>query len=535
MATMGRPEVATGACRSGPAFKPRGGTAHIRSCRPAGLLGVGILACVASPSALAQRWTIEPGISSHLTWTSNSLLGAGAAQDDTIFDLRPTITIRGEGARLRLSGTVALNGVTYFNGTQPSRVLPEGDLSARLEAVERWLFLEGGVRSSQTSTDPFGVRPEGGSTSNTVTTTQTRFSPYIESSIGPLMRYRIRSDNTWTSESTADAAATTTGAGGYYGRHAVSIEHDPRPFGWRLEAERSETRYVDGVTAPLVTDLARAVVDYALVEDFSLGLRGGYERSSFAPADSRGTIYGAQAKWQPSARTLLAADGERRFFGSAWHLGFSHRTPQLALSLALSRSVQSAPQALFEIPATGNVSALLDAMFTTRIPDPAQRARVVQQFIADQGLPGSTLGSTSIYSQRLSLVTSRSGSIGFTGSRNSLVFSGFYTQTEDVPGAAELATGIAANNNLQYGGGLTFSHRLAATVSLSATVDWSRIRALDAAAPDVTTQAGARVQVNVQASPKTGAVFGGRYRKLDSTIAVSGHEGTLYMGIDHRF
>lgn len=485
---------------------------------------------------MAQRWTIEPGISSQLTWTSNSLLGTGAAQDDTVFDVRPRISILGEGARLRIVGTAALNGIAYLDRSQPSRVLPEGDLTARLEAVERWLYLEAAVRAAQTGANPFGVRAEASSTSNTVTTTQGRFSPSIESAIDPLMRYRIRSDNTWTKDSFADSTvAAPTGAAGYFGRHTASIEHDPRPFGWRAEAERSDTRYDDGATAPLVSDVARLLADYALTSELSVGVRGGYERNSFVAVGQHHAIYGGQARWRPSERTRLSADGERRFFGSAWHIEFDHRTPQFAMSAALSRGIQSTPQSLFEIPATGNVAALLDAMFTTRIPDPAERAKVVQKFIADQGLPSATLGATNIYSQRLSLVTSRSGSVGLVGVRNSLVLSGFYLRTEDVPDAVGLATGLINNNNLQYGAGLTFSHRLAVAVSLSATIDWSRIKALDAAAADLTTQRGARIQFNVQASPKTGAVFGARYRKFESTVAVPGHESSVYMGLDHRF
>ncbi len=485
-------------------------------------------------AAWAQRWMIEPGISSQLTWTSNSLLGTGPAQDDTVLDVRPRISIRGEGARLRLSGTFALNGIAYLDRSQSSRVRPEGDLGARLEAVERWLYLEAGLRAAQTSSDPFGVRPEATSTTNTVTTAQGRFSPSIESAIGPLMRYRIRSDNTWTRESSGDSAVVTAAGGaGYFGRHTALIEQDPRPFGWRLEVERSDTRYKDDATPALVSDLARVSVDYALAEDLSLGLRGGYERNNFLLTDGRHTIYGGQARWRPSERTLLTADGERRFFGSAWRLGFDHRAPKFAMTVSLSRGIQSAPQSVFEVPATGNVEALLLSMFTTRYPDPVERARVVRQFIADQGLPASTLGATSIFSQRLSLVTSQSASLGLIGVRNSLVLSGFYIRTEDLPDAAVLATGLAGSNNVQYGTGLTFSHRLSMAISLGATIDWSRIRSLDAT--DVTSQRGARVQVSLQASPKTGAVFGGRYRKLDSTVAIPGHESAVYFGLDHRF
>lgn len=507
----------------------------------ANLFAAAAVAAAAPSSAWAQKWTIEPGISSRLSWTSNAQFGTDAeAGSDTTLDVRPRIAVRAEGSRLRLAGSVALNGIAYADHTLPSRVLPEGDLSARLEAVERWLFVETSARVFQTSRDAFGVRPEGTSTSNTLTTTVGRFSPYVQGPIGPLTRYRIRSDSTWTNDSSVDSGTAASGASGYFGRYAAFIESDPRPLGWRLEAERSETRYRDEATTPLVGDLARFVVDYAITAELSAGLRAGYERNNFVSTGTKNyTTYGGQARWQPSARTLLTGEGERRFYGSAWRLRFEHRAPRLSFNVGLSRGVESAPQSLFDLPANGNVAALIDAMFTTRYPDPAERSKVVQQFIVDQGLPATTLGPTNLRSQRLSLVTASSISIGFIGSRSSVVISGFDTRTEDLPDTSAPTPVGAAGNNTQYGGALTFSHRFGMTVSLGATVEWSRIRGLDvvapAVSPETTTQSGARVQLSVQASPKTSAIFGGRYRSIESTAAIPGHETSVYVGLDHRF
>lgn len=500
-----------------------------------------LLAAGASSSALAQSWTIEPGISSLLTWTSNSRFGTDTeARSDTIFDLRPRLSVRAEGGRLRLAGAVALNGIAYADRSLPSRVLPAGDLSARLEAVERWLFLEASARAIQTSTNAFGVRPEGTSTSNTLTTAVGRFSPYIEGPISPLTRYRIRSDSTWTRDSSVYSGAADSGASGYFGRYAAFIEHDPKPLGWRFEAERSETRYRNEAITPLIGDVARLVVDYALTEELGAGLRTGYERNNFVSVDKKNyVIYGGQGRWQPSARTLLTAVGERRFYGASWRLRFDHRAPQLSFSFGLVRAVESAPQSLFELPATGNVAALIDAMFTTRYPDPAERAKVVQQFIIDQGLPATTLVPTNLRSRRLSLVTASSASIGFIGARNSVVISGFNSRTENLSDVALLATGSAAINNVQYGGALTVSHRFERNLSLSGTLDWSRIRGLTVVAPALTpamtTQSGARVALSVRASPKTSATFGVRYRKIQSTVAIPGREGSVFAGLDHRF
>jgi uncharacterized protein (PEP-CTERM system associated) len=505
-------------------------------CRAARRLAASFaLAVAASPAAHAQRWTIEPGIGSQLTWTSNSLLGTADAQQDTVLDLRPRISVRGDGARLHVAGSALLDSITSLSGNQSSQLIPQGDLLARLEAVERWLYLEAAVRASQTSADPYGASPVVSSTSNKVTTTQTRLTPSVESAVGPLTRYRIRSDNTWShANSASSGTAAPAGSGGYFGRHSASIEHDARPLGWRLEAERTQTRFRDGVTAPLVTDLARLIVNYGLAEDISAGLRGGYERNTFVSDNGHHAIYGGQAKWQPSARTLFSAEGERRFLGSAWKLGFDHRTPQLALNLTMSHSAQSTLQSLFELPPTNNVTGLLDAIFTTRYPDRAERAQVVQQFMAAQGLPNSTLSATSLFAKRLSLVTARGASIGFIGVRNTLVLSAFRTRTEDAPVDAALTPGTATSNNLQSGIGLSFTRRLATFVSLSSGVDWSRVQSLGAATAR-STQRGLNLQLNLQPSQRTSVVFGGRYRQLDSNVVRTGHEAAVFAGLDHRF
>ena len=50
---------------------------------------------------------------------------------------------------------------------------------------------------------PFGVRPDSASTANTLTTTQARFSPYIEGFAAGDAHFRVRSDNTWSDEKSA--------------------------------------------------------------------------------------------------------------------------------------------------------------------------------------------------------------------------------------------------------------------------------------------------------------------------------------------
>lgn len=494
-----------------------------------------LASCCGAGPALAQRVSVDAGIASNATWTSNSLIGLSTPQSDTVFDVRPHFTIRADGARLKLSGTAALDAVTYARGSLPSRLLPTADLTARLEAVQRLLYLETELRATRTSENPFGARSETASGSNTLTTTQLRVSPYIDATAGPGLRYRVRSDNIRTSESGRTLSQDAPSASGYFGHHTASIEQDPRTIGWRLEIERSETRYNDSVQPAVIIDLARASVNYAASDDLSFGVRGGPERNSLLGDKRNHTIAGVQMKWQPSERTLLTGFGERRFFGNSWHVAFDHRSPHIAWNMLFARGIDTAPQGLFELPATNNVAALLDAMFTTRIPDPVERARKVQEFINLQGLPGQTLQATNIYSQRLSLATTGNATVTWIGVRNSLALSAYYSRSQDAPDAGLLATGRPINNNTQIGASVAFSHRLSAVSSLSVTVDASRIRALESIAVDQTKQAGVRASVSTQLAPKTTLVFGAGYSKLGSNVTVGGQQSALFVGMDHGF
>jgi uncharacterized protein (PEP-CTERM system associated) len=491
---------------------------------------------LAPSAAVAQKWSADAGLSSQLEWTSNAAFGEIGGRSDTVIDIRPHIKLVGEGAQLKFSGSAALNAITYANRTQPSRLEPEADLGASLEAVRKFLFIDAALRSFQTSANPFGARAEAGATSeNSVTTAQARLTPRIEGMTSERIRYRLRSDNSWTYVGGATAALAGSNSSGYFGQHAVSFEQDPLPLGWRIEAQRSETRYRDATLDPLVLDLARATLSYALGQDLSAGVHVGRERTSLDARNGNGTIYGVEAKWQPSPRNMLSVFEERRFFGSSWNLLFDHRTPGFAWNLVAARTLESAPQSVFNLPATDNVAALLDAMFTTRFPDPVERARIVQDLIARQGLPTSALQPISLQTQRLSVVNLNAATIALIGVRNTLALSGFQTRTKDAPDTNPLLNGGSLTNNNQYGASIALTHRLTPSTALTAAADWSRIRALAGLGDQQSTQRTARLRLNVAASPKTNVFAGTRYGVIDSNTVVSGHEGAAFVGLDHQF
>ena len=179
---------------------------------------------------------IELGIGTQLTGTSNANYGSEPSQSDAILQISPRITLRSIGPRVQVFGSAALDGEAFARQTEDNRWLPSADLTARLEAIERWLFIEGAVRSIQTSADPFGARPlSGGPTGNTLTTAQGRLSPYLEHGFDDRTRFRLRSDNTWTDDDAEQAGLDSASAAGYYGLHTFVVERDPAPsaHGWK--------------------------------------------------------------------------------------------------------------------------------------------------------------------------------------------------------------------------------------------------------------------------------------------------------------
>jgi len=485
--------------------------------------------------AFAQRWFIEPSIGARVIATSNTTLGGFEAEHDVVIGLRPRLVIHGDSPALHVAGSVAVDSVNYARHTQENVLLPEADLLARVMPIERFLYVEGTVRALQTNLNPFGARAGGATTiDNTVTSTQYRLSPYIDYEPQLGMHFRARSDLTRTNQNGSAFSLSENVGRADFAHHTVSIEQDPRPFGWRLEADRSSTRY-QGEQTSLTVDLARAIVNVALNESTTVGLRAGAERNNFALDETR-SIYGAQFAWRPSERTTLETDAEHRFFGNSWHARFAHRSPYVTWSVSAFRDIDTTPEALFGLPATDNVAAALDAILTTRFPNPVDRAKQVQDLINSRGLPSSIPVGISIIAPRVSINNTVTATAALLGSTSTVALSVFRTVLRDAFDSAFLSTGTGITNNRQIGGSLAYSRRLSPRATATLVIDYSRIEALDeVVGGGRTQQGGVRAQISLQVAPKSYTRFGAQYRKLGSGVVAGGDESLAFVELDHAF
>ncbi len=504
----------------------------------ASIVTAGLLVASATAWSQPQSFSIDTGFRGQTTYTTNAGYEAsGAEESDLIVEVAPFISVRGGGARLRASGTLELVGLVYANGTQRDRVLPNGSLTATLEAIERRLFIDAGVTTRQDQVDPFGVRPEGPSTVNTRTSLQYRLSPYLQGQFGPDVRYLLRSDNTYTETRPRETASAETE--GYFARHLAEVEQRPRRLGWRLGYERTE-RQLRGDFAPKETvDIGRVAVLLQLGEQINIGVRYGRESNNFTFADQQDNSFvGVEVDWRPTERTRLRGYAEDRFFGTGWSASFSHRMPWLAWDIATERGLSSSQQVLLGAPAGANVASLLGDLLTTRFPDPAQRDAVVQDLIQRGRLPASFLRDTNIYTEQLSVASSLRATIALVGIRHSFALSGYRSRTEDLGSrglAPVLGITAALTNNEQKGASATYSLLVTPFSAVSLTGTWRQTRGLGAFSGDETKQSAGTVQWTHRAGPRTSLSAGVRHQVIDSNVTTDADESAVFAGMTHRF
>ena len=107
------------------------------------------------PAAHRVGWWSETSITAQATLTNNANYGdVGAREGDLIIELTPAWNFHRAGARLRVDGFVSLDMIGYVEGTQTSRILPQANVLANLEAIENLFFIDGSIGP----TSPWSIR-----------------------------------------------------------------------------------------------------------------------------------------------------------------------------------------------------------------------------------------------------------------------------------------------------------------------------------------------------------------------------------------
>ena len=168
------------------------------------------------------------------------------------------LNIAGEGGgkRLKLSGSIGASQALYIGQTQNNSFAPNVNLSAKLEAIENFAFVDAQASITPTFLSPFGAQPADlvNATKNRYTQQTYSVSPYIQGVLGSSgISYQLRDDNSWTVASGfGNSSANVPNT--YSNSLSASMSSPGNPWGGRFEFSRYYYQG-DNVDAPGATDI----------------------------------------------------------------------------------------------------------------------------------------------------------------------------------------------------------------------------------------------------------------------------------------
>ena len=487
------------------------------------------------------------------TYTSNvNYASEGQAKGDFLTSVSAAVNLGGEtsGKRLKVSGSIGLGQQLYVGQTQNNTIVPNVNLTAKLEAIENFLFVDARAQISPTFLSPFGAQPADNvnATQNRYTQQNYSLSPYLRGVLpSTTISYQLRDDSLWTIASKFGNASLGVPST-YANQFSASLSSPARPLGWSLDYSRSY--YDNGLEnvsnvgqGTFTSQSLRLSVPYQLDSQLQFSARAGTESNQYPFTSSRNITYGVGGQWSPSERTHVGGFWDHRFFGGSYSLQISHRLPNTALSANFSRNLSTYPQLALSIPAGAAVAQFIDSAFTTRIPDPAERTLAVEQFLANSGLPATLASPVNFYSANATVQQSASVSLVLIGAHNSLSFSLFNVNSEAVSGTGAILppTLQFAQNNTQLGGSVAYSHSLGGRVNLGANASYSRAMANASERTSVnrrSTNGHFGLNLGTQVGPKTSASAGMGYSRSESVaLTAAGTTSALnvFASINHTF
>jgi uncharacterized protein (PEP-CTERM system associated) len=488
-----------------------------------------------SGTAHAQRLQVTPSIDLRVLWSDNiDLQPDQFKQSDFVTTITPGVSFSYNAPRASLVGTVTVPIILYARSEDRGEVLPTATITGNVELVRNFFFVDAEANVTQTYFSPFGSRPAGleNRTANRYTSQSYSVSPYIKGEPTSLISYEVRNDNRWTTASDTDVDAGDI----YTNSLNATIDRRPTPFGWGADFNRVYYEF-DGAGGDQTTMLGRLRGIWRPSPQLELFVSAGYEYNEFPLTETKGATYGGGVRWRPTDRTTLDASYERRFFGPSYDVVFDHRTPRTVWTARASRNISSYPELIADVPAGVFVPLLLNSILTNRIPDAADRAAFIRDFMNDRGLPFFLPEPLKLYNQQTYLYEYAFGSFGILGVRNSVFFSTFYSETKPLFGRGEIVPPLleARNDIEQIGAGVSWSYTLSSASSITASLSYDVSRSQEPF-DQKTKRTLFDLNWNRTISPKTNVYAGARWQHSDSEEGLLDYtETAVFAGFNYRF
>lgn len=430
------------------------------------------LTCLVLPAhAQSRGLTLTPTLSIQQTVTDNVDLSATDERSEAITMISPGVSMTARSGRVQGSLTYSLNALVHARQSEKNSLQNALRASLKAEAVERHAFVDAEASISQQTVSAFGTQatPTGLVNDNSTEVATVSVSPSLVGNIAGIADVEARLS--WSSSSSADTdLGDATDVSGL-----VSARGQQGLFGWGLSANRQINDFEAGRRT--AQDAVTASLTYAFDPALQLSLRAGWEAQDVLDAEqATSDTWGYGVGWQPTPRTSINLQIDRRFFGRAHSLSFSHRMKRSVWNYSDSRSISGGgggglrPLTLFD---------LFYSICIRETGDLAGCEPSVRNQLLSQGLSPDQVVSGGFLTSALSLQRNRTASVALSWQRTTLTLSAFRSESRRVDEVASVDDDLSSADAVrQLGLTMAVSHRLTPTMAL--TLSASRLKTLDA-------------------------------------------------------
>lgn len=419
-----------------------------------------------------RAWSIVPRIGVTETITDNIALEAANKKRDQITQIAPGIRIDGETARLKVHFDYGLQDSIHAQDSSRNQRINSLNSFGKLEVIEKWMFVDFSGMISQQSISAFGTQTTNDTSVNPNRTEASNFriAPSVRGRIGDTAEYLLRYSRTSTaskSDRASDVMATEL-----HGGLSSATHVEPSAIGWNLIGAQQRFEYQGGQTR----ESAKLNVSAAYRFDEQLLLRLGFGRESddysSVTKQSR-TTNSLGLSWFPAPHTELTVQKEKRSFGNAHNLMFSHRTPLSTVRFSDIRDISVAPNQLTTV-GLGSIYDLIFSQFASAFPDPIERAKQVDSFLQQTGLPANAQVVAGFLTSRVTVQRRQELAAVLIGKRNTLTLAATRSEQKSLGTTAGLVTDDFDQNSSirQRGISVSWAYRLSPLSSLNVLGSW---------------------------------------------------------------
>lgn len=501
-------------------------------------LCAGWVALLAPSVVGAAQFRVEPRLNVSETYTDNvGLTPPGREQSDFITQVIPGISIQGRSGKSEVFLDYSLQTLIYASDSGRNTLNHRLSTFAKTELIDDFLFFDAQASVFQQNTSLLGPIGLGFSNDNNNVSDVRTYSvtPIVRQSLGSTLSYEARyrhdyvgTDANSLSNSDSDKVVVAVKSGTAFSR-----------IGWALNYSKEIVNYQ--ASQDTRAESVSADIRYALDPRFALLTTVGYEKNDFAFIGPKpvGEFYDAGVDWQPSILTHLRATVGERFFGRTYFLDYSHRSRKFLWTARYSENIASTRSQLL-LPSSIDTFAYLDALSTSQIPDPIQRARFVNDFIATRGLSPTLFSATNFFTNRTFLEKRFEASVALNTPKTTSILNVFQVD-RSAAAIGAISTGFfggddfsTSTNLLQRGASVLFNWRFAAKTGVDLNTGFSNTLFRDRGRED--NLKFIRVGLRQQLQPKVTGTVDYRHVQRDSDAASGNYkENALTAGITIRF